>query len=146
VRVAFFRVSWTTDGQRSVRRRRWALLDHVCQLVRQEGVRRRQSWRVLPWTEDHVRADRVGSCIDGVRGLARLSIGVDSDLAEVMPEPRLHRRTRGCVQLLTGRADHLAHAGWRNGSEKKPWQKLGQRTDGLLRFRRRNEFTGIEPR
>ncbi len=60
----------------------------------------RRSWRVLPGPEDHVRPHRVGSCIDGLRGLAGLSIRVDSDLAEVMPEPRLHRRTRGRVQRL----------------------------------------------
>src|SRR5947209_16460647 len=59
--------------------------------------------RVLPVAEDHVPTDRVSQRAHGPRRLLRARVGVNSDAAEVLPETRLHKLSRGRVQRLTRR-------------------------------------------
>jgi hypothetical protein len=78
----------------------WAipLLYNVGQLVSQDESSSDGSGCVLTVPEYNISADRESKWIDRLCQLVRPFPGVDSDRAEIILEPWLHKTASGCVQ------------------------------------------------
>jgi hypothetical protein len=68
-----------------------ALLRHVRQLVSDEMAALSSLGCILPCAEYHIPSQRVSPGLDGARGLRSPAIGVDPDIAQVVPQPAFHR-------------------------------------------------------
>jgi hypothetical protein len=86
---------------------RLALLDGVRQLVRDELAPRGRVGRVLAGVEVDVAAGGEGPCIEALRQLLSLRIGVDAHAREVGAEAGLHEPSQRCRQGLTAAAAGL---------------------------------------
>ncbi|XSF11256.1 hypothetical protein VZQ01_35610 [Myxococcus faecalis] len=55
-----------------------------------------------PLAKDNVVAEREGNRVDRTSGVSSLRIGMDTDLAEILAEPRLELGADGSVQWPPG--------------------------------------------
>src|SRR5262245_49853102 len=55
----------------------------------------------------------VGQRVDGAGGLSSTGVGMDAHAAEVVPEARLHERTRVHVERFAWRLQHIVDNRWR---------------------------------
>ena len=95
------------DRQRLAIGRLPALLDDMCQFVRQQLLSDSGGRLVLIGLERDMRADGVGPRANVLNPLASLRVSVNADLAEVVAQARLQLGTRGGIQRLARRVQHL---------------------------------------
>src|SRR3954447_24412447 len=87
--------------------------------------------RVSLFSEYNVRTECVRFCAKAAGRLHCLRVGMDSHIAEVVSEARLHQRSRGGVERLTGGVRNLV-----DGREGRRLARAGFRAslnDQLLR-------------
>ena len=77
------------------------LLNNVGQLMGQEPLPGRGAGGVLSASKDQVVTNGVRQRIHTVRGGRRIGVGMDADVAEIAPKPRLHDRTCCVVERLS---------------------------------------------
>ena len=90
-----------------------ALLDDVGELMREQLPARARARVVGTALEEHVAAGREGPRAHGLVELMRRLVGVDTDVREVVPEGRLHVRTRPVVQRAAATTPVLDRPGHR---------------------------------
>ena len=81
-----------------------SLLHDVRQLVAEQLLSSFGPWVILPCAKDNIASDRVGQRVHAARRFGGARIGMDPDVAEVMPEARFHEGAGCRIQRLTGRA------------------------------------------
>jgi len=89
-----------------------SLLDCVREFVRKKVPTARSVGSVLAGTEHNILTDRVCMSVDRARRLGRLCIVMNTNAAEVAPEPAFHERTRVGVERSTGSAEHVVNTRW----------------------------------